>query len=222
MDMLNNKIDDSSRALREELNTTLNKISQKMDEMNKKYTEELGQTTRGELRNDSNSETEEIPNDETTEELQPEDEVGQTENEGDSNTSSSENEFDRNQEDIQYKEIDAEGIKKTQVIEEAEELLTEREDVEQNNLPMCDDQVETKELPRNTTTEQVNSKIKIHEERNKIIKKTEEKEAKIRRILRPKKTRVTKELIEMTRSGLINMIYFPVINHKEGIYKKEY
>ncbi|KAI0226889.1 hypothetical protein L0F63_007453, partial [Massospora cicadina] len=26
----------------------------------------------------------------------------------------------------------------------------------------------------------------------------------------------------MTRSGLINMIYFPVINRKEGIYRKEY
>ena len=88
--------------------------------------------------------------------------------------------------------------------------------------PMCDDQVETRELPRNTTTKQVNSKIKIPEERNKIIKKTEEKEAKIRRILRPKKTRVTKELTEMTRSGLVNMVYFPVNNREEGTYRKEY
>ena len=94
--------------------------------------------------------------------------------------------------------------------------IRDREDLEQNTLPMCDDQVETKELPRNNTTEQVNSKIKNHEERNKIIKKTEEKEAKIKRILRPKKTRVTKELIEMTQRGLVNMIYFPVINRKEG------
>ena len=65
----------------------------------------------------------------------------------DINTLSSENEFDRNQEDIQYKEIDAEGIKKTQVIKEAEELLAEKEELEQNNLHMCDDQGETKELP---------------------------------------------------------------------------
>ena len=64
-------------------------------------------------------------------------------------------------------------------------------------MPTCDDQVETRELPRNTTTKQVNSKVKIHEERNKIIKKKEE-----RRIIRPKKTRVTKELIEMTRSEM--------------------
>ena len=50
MDALNNKIDDSNRALKEELNTTLKDISKKMDEMNKKYTEELGQIIRGELR----------------------------------------------------------------------------------------------------------------------------------------------------------------------------
>ena len=72
---------------------------------------------------------------------------------------------------------------------------------------MCDGQVETKELPRNKNTEQVNIKIKNHEERNKIIKKTEG-----RRIIRTKETRITKELIEMTRSDLINMINSPVIN----------
>ena len=83
---------------------------------------------------------------------------------------------------------------------------------------MCDDQVETQELPRNKNTDQVNSKIKIHEERNKIIKKTEEKEAKIRRIIRPKKTRVTKELIEMTRSSMINMVNLPIINHEAVSY----
>ena len=123
-------------------------------------------TIRGELRDDNNSEIEEIPNDETREELQSEDDVKQTENEGDSNTSSSENELDRHQEDIHDKEIDTGSIEKTQVIKEAEELLTEKEDLEQNNLPMCDDQVETKELPGNKNTEPVNSKIKIHEEKN--------------------------------------------------------
>ena len=51
-----------------------------------KRTEELGQIIRGELRGDNNSKTEEVLNDETREELQPEDEVEQTENEGDSNT----------------------------------------------------------------------------------------------------------------------------------------
>ena len=40
---------------------------------------------------------------------------------------------------------------------------------------MCDDQVDTEELPRNKNTEQVNSQIKIHEEGNKIIKKKEER-----------------------------------------------
>ena len=55
-------------------------------------------------------------------------------------------------------------------------------------------------------------KIKNNEEKNKIIKKTGEKKTEERRIIRPKKTRVTKELIEMTRSGLINMINFPVID----------
>ena len=202
MDTLNSKIEDSGRALREELNTTLTKISQKMDEMNKKYTEEVGQTTR--------------------EELQREDEVERAEKEGDSNALLTENELDRNQEDIHDKEIDTGSIENTQVIKEAEELVAEKEELEQNDLPMCDDQVEIKELPRNKNTEQVNSKIKIHEERNKIIKKTEEKEAKIRRIIRPKKTRVAKELIEMTRSGLINMIYFPIVDREEGIYRKEY
>ena len=184
-----------------------------MDEMNKKYRGELDQTTRGELRNDSNSETEEVPNGETIEELPPEDEVEQTKNEGDSNTSSSENEFDRNQEDSHDKEIDTGSIENTQVIKEAGEFVAENEDLEQNNLPMCDDQVETRELPRNKTTELVNSKIKIHEEKNEIVKKTEEKEAKIRRIRRPKKTTVTKELIEMTRSGLINMLllYYHIV-----------
>ena len=36
MDMLNNKIDDCSRALKEELNTALNEISRKMEEGNEK------------------------------------------------------------------------------------------------------------------------------------------------------------------------------------------
>ena len=40
--------------------------------------------------------------------------------------------------------------------------------------------------------------------------------------MRPKKTRVTKELIEMTRGGLINMINLPIVDHEVGIYGKEY
>ena len=43
-----------------------------------------------------------------------------------------------------------------------------------------------------------------------------------RRTMRPRKTRVTKELIEMTRGGLINMINLPIINHEEGVFRKEY
>ena len=82
---------------------------------------------------------------ETKEEMENKNEPA--EKQQDINTLSSANEFDRNQGDIQYKEIDAGGIEKTQVIKEAEDLVAEREDLEQNNLPMCDDQVETKELP---------------------------------------------------------------------------
>ena len=113
MDMLNSKIDDNSRAIREELNTALNKISQKMDEMSKKCTKEVDQTTRGELPNDHNSEIEEVPNDETMEELslQSEDTGKQTENKEDSKALVPEDTPHRNEENIQHKEAIIKNVK---------------------------------------------------------------------------------------------------------------
>ena len=90
--------------------------------------------------------------------------------------------------------------------------VTENEEVEQNNLPMCNDQVETQALPGNKNTELVDSKIK----------KTEERETKIKGIIRPKKTRITKEILEMTRSGLINFVDNPIIRYRARIKGKKY
>ena len=67
------------------------------------------------------------------------------------------------------KEINAEGIKKAQIIQETEELLAENEELEQNNLPICNDPVESKEALRSKNTEQANPKIKDDEEENEII-----------------------------------------------------
>ena len=171
MHTLNSKIDDSSRAIREELNTAVKKISQKMDEMSKKYTKEVDQTTREELPNDNNSEVEGVPNDETMEELsqQPEDTDRQTENEEDSKALVPEDTHHRNEENIQHKEAIIKSIENTQ-----------------------------------------------------IIKKTGEKETKVKGIIRSKKTRITKEILEMTRSGLINFVDNPIIRRKARINGKKY
>ena len=111
----------------------------------------------------------ETPSDEIVEQstLQTKNNSKQAENEQDAKTLSSENKLDRNKENIQYMEIDAEGVKKTQ-----------------------------------------------------IMKKTGEKEMEIRGIIRPEKVRITKETVEMTRSGLIDVLNFSVIDRREGIPMK--
>ena len=172
---LNSKIDDNSRAIREELNTAVKKISQKMDEMSKKYTKEVDQTTRGE-----------VPNDETMEELslQPEDEVKQTENEG----------------------LEPDNLRMNENQMEVEEL--EAEDKEDSKALVLED------------THHKNEENIQHQEaviknaKNKIIKKTGEKEKKIKGIIRPKKPRITREILEMTRSGLINFVDNPIIRRR--------
>ena len=84
-----------------------------------------------------------------------------------------------------------------------------------------DNNSEAEEVPEDKNMEQVSPKPEDNEERRtQIIKKTEEKKMKVRGIICPKKTRITKELIEMNRSGLINMINFPIIDRREGIYMK--
>ena len=60
------------------------------------------------------------------------------------------------------------------------------------------------------------------EKKNKITKKTEEKKMKIRGIIRPKKIKITQEVLEMTRSGLINLLNLPIVDHREGINTKKY
>ena len=71
--------------------------------------------------------------------------------------------------------------------------------------------------------EQANPKPEESEGKKiQIIKETEEVKMEERRTMRPKKTRITKELIEMTRGGLINMINLPIVNREEGIFRKEY
>ena len=44
------------------------------------------------------------------------------------------------------------------------------------------------------------------------IKETEEVKMEERRTMRPRNARITKELIEMTRGGLINVVNLPIIN----------
>ena len=122
------------------------------------------------MKNNGEPTTAETPSDEIAEQstLQPKNNGKQAEREQDAKTLPSEDKLDRNKANIQYMEIDAEGVKKIQ-----------------------------------------------------IIKKTGEKETKIKRIIRPKKTRITKEIVEMTRSGLINVINFPSIDCRAGINCKK-
>ena len=87
---------------------------------------------------------------------------------------------------------------------------------------IVDDQMEVKELPEDENTEQVSPKLKDNGIKNQVIKEKEEVKMEERRTMRPKKTRVTKELIEMTRGGLINMINLPITNHEDRVFRKEY
>ena len=88
---------------------------------------------------------------------------------------------------------------------------------------MNDDQMEVEEVPEDKNSEQVSPKPEENgEKRIQIIKETEEVKMEERRTMRPRKTRVTKELIEMTRGGLINMINLPIVDHEKRIFRKEY
>ena len=92
-----------------------------------------------------------------------------------------------------------------------------REELKDNSKP------ETREIPKDENTEQVNPKTE--EDRgikNQITKKTEEKKMKIRGMIRPKKVRLTQELLEMTRGGLINFINHPIIDHRTMTDGKKY
>ena len=60
------------------------------------------------------------------------------------------------------------------------------------------------------------------EKKNQIMEKTEEKKMKIRRIIRPKKIRITPEILEMTRGGLINSINHPIIDDRIMANGKKY
>ena len=95
-----------------------------------------------------------------------------------------------------------------------EKLRRERE---QSNPKIDDNQMEVEEVHEDKNMEQVSPKPEESEKKKiQIIKETEEVKMEEKRTIRPKKTRVTKELIEMTRGGLINMINLPIVNHEEG------
>ena len=103
-----------------------------------------------------------------------------------------------------------------------------REETEENVKKIrreiiVDDRREIEEIPENKNTEPTNPEPK--ENRGKkiqMIKDKEEAKMEERRTLRPRKARVTKELTEMTRNGLINVVNIPIINREEGIFRKEY
>ena len=122
--------------------------------------------------------------------------------------------------------LNAMNKKMDETIEESrkfgEKLRREREQREQSN-PKRDDQMEVEEVTEGKNMEPTNpepedsggKKIQISQEKEEV--KMEE-----RRTLRPRKARVTKELIEMTRNGLINVVNLPIINHEERVFRKEY
>ena len=80
--------------------------------------------------------------------------------------------------------------------------VPENEDLEQNTLPGYDNKMEVEESPEDNSTEHVSQRPKNNEERNKIIKKTGEKKMEERRIIRPRKTRITRELIAVSYTHL--------------------
>ena len=86
-----------------------------------------------------------------------------------------------------------------------------REEIRNDNKP------KTEEVPKDKNMEHGNQKTEENGIKNQIIKKTEE-----RRMIRPKKVRITREILEMTRSGLINFINHPIINHRKAINGKKY
>ena len=45
---------------------------------------------------------------------------------------------------------------------------------------------------------------------------------KIRGIIRPKRVKITQEVLHITRSGLINLLNSPIVDHIEGIYMNDY
>ena len=127
MDALNSKFDDNNQAIREELNTALIKISQKMDEMNnRKWREERKVSKDKNMeqmspepennekgKDDDNSEIGDASNDETMEELslQSEDTGKQIENKEDSKALVPEDTHHRNEENIQHKEAIIKNVK---------------------------------------------------------------------------------------------------------------
>ena len=130
-------------------------LNKKLDDHNKKLESwiEDNRKWKEERKDDGNPAIEEVPNDETMDELrlQSEDNGKHTENKEDSKALLPEDTHHRNEENIQHQEAIVKKVK------------------------------------------------------NKIIKKTGEKETIIKGIIRPKKTRITKEILEMTRSGLIDV-----------------
>ena len=112
-----------------------------------------------------------------------------------------------------------------------EEMETNGETVEELQPEDTDKQIENKEdskawVPKDTyhrNEENIQPKEAIVKNvRNKIIKKTGEKEMKIKGIIRPKKTRITKEILEMTGSRLNNFVNNPIIRHRTRINGKKY
>ena len=82
---------------------------------------------------------------------------------------------------------------------------------------IIDNKPETEEVPKDKNTEQVSPKPKDNGIKKQIIKKMEE-----RRMIHPKKVRIMREILEMTRSGLVNFINHPIINQRTMINSKKY
>ena len=97
--------------------------------------------------------------------------------------------------------------------------------MEQSSQKVDDNQTEIEEKPNDENIKHSNQKTeKDGIKKNQIIQKiekTEGKKMKIRRIIRPKKIKIT-QVLEMTRSGLTNLFSLPIANHREGIYMKDY
>ena len=87
-----------------------------------------------------------------------------------------------------------------------EKLRREREQREQSNPKIDDKQMEVEQVPEDKNIEQASPEPKDSGEKKiQIIQDKEEVKIEERRTVRPRKARITKELIEMTRSGLINI-----------------
>ena len=78
--------------------------------------------------------------------------------------------------------------------------VLEDENLEQQNLLIDDSRTEIEEIPNDENIEHSNQEIESNgEKKNQITKKTKEKKTKIRGMIRPKKVRLTREILEMTR-----------------------